>query len=443
MYLCKLSIEGKYLEIIMVKASSIKGIISAFNKQPLNSKEYLDKFYVDTIENRVGNNPSPIDILYEFCTEFYNEPAYLLMGHRGCGKSTELNNLKCRLFSEGFPIKLIDCNLEMDLRNVNHFDILYYIFLNLLDIVEENNISIDNQWLLDALNYFKSDNENIITTQDIVNDEFNIGVGLPDFLKKIFPLFASIKSDMKYNSTNTTVVRNKIELQTSKCLDLINFLKDKIFEETHKSPIIIFEDLDKIVPATRAIDVFSYYVLGEMQFPVIYTFPISLSYKGEFNNLKGKYSHKNLPMIKVNNKDNSVCESGINAIKEIVYKRADKNLFDEPALKQLILKTGGDIRDAFECIINAARLARKRNSDVIEEQDVRTSLILLKSDMKKMLVTSMYNDLLNIHNSKEEIENREKMLEFLQSHFVLEYNGDGWCDVHPLILDFIIEHKNE
>lgn len=425
----------------MEKANSIKEIISMFNKQPLNNKEYLDKFYVDTIENRVGDNPSPIDILYEFCTEFYNEPAYLLMGHRGCGKSTELNNLKCRLFSEGFPVKIIDCNLEMDLFNVNHFDILYYIFLNLLELVKENGISVDDKWLSDAFNYFKSDTTNTATYENLVSADVKAGVKTPDFINKIFPFFANIKSELQYNSTNTIEIRNKIERETTKCLELINFLKDKILSKTKKNPIIIFEDLDKIVPSTRAIDIFSYYILGQMQFPIIYTFPISLSYIGSFNNLKGKYNHRNLPMIKVTNKDNSICESGIEIIKEIVYRRADKKLFDEPALKNLILKIGGDIRDAFECIINAARLARKRNSNVIEEQDVRTSLISLKSDMRRMLVTSMYDDLLNIHNSKEEIEDREKMLKFLQSHFVLEYNGDGWCDVHPLILEFIIEHK--
>ena len=427
----------------MEKATKIKEIIAVFNKQPLNSKEYLDKFYVDTIVNRVGNNPSPIDILYEFCTEFYNESAYLLMGHRGCGKSTELNNLKCRLLSENFPVKIIDCNLEMDLFNVNHFDILYYTFLNLLEIVKEKNISVDNKWLSDAFNYFKSDTTNTAKYEHLVNGMVNAGAGVPDFINKIFPFFANIKAELQYNSTNTTEIRNKIERETAKCLELINFLKDKILNTTGKNPIIIFEDLDKIIPSARAIDIFSYYVLGQMQFPIIYTFPISLSYKGEFNNLKGKYNHKNLPMIKVTNKDNSVCESGINVIKEIVYKRADKKLFDKFALKTLILKTGGDIRDSFDCIINAARLARIRNSDIIEKQDIETSLISLKSDMTRMLVTSMYDDLLNINKSKEEIKDREKMLEFLQSHFVLEYNGDRWCDVHPLILEFINEHKNE
>jgi len=29
------------------------------------------------------------------------------------------------------------------------------------------------------------------------------------------------------------------------------------------------------------------------------------------------------------------------------------------------------------------------------------------------------------------------MLEFLEAHVVLEYNGERWHDLHPLIYDFL------
>ena len=433
--------------MIMEKATKIKDIIPVFDKQALNNKEDLKKFYCDTIEVRMGENrPSPIDDLFEACKTTEGKKTHLLMGHRGCGKSTELNNLKFRFEKEELPVTIIDCNLETNLFTVNHFDILYLIFLSLLNIAEKNNISLDLKWVVETLQYFKSDISDVKIEDEKINDVINAGAHIPDFLKKILPFFVGIKTDLQLNTSSSTEVRTKIERETGKCLNFINELKDKIFFKLKKNPIIIFEDLDKVIPESRALDIFSYYVLGQMQFPVIYTFPISLSYTERFADLEGIYNFLPLPMIKVRNKkDNAICTSGINAIKEIVGKRAEISLFEDAALQELILKTGGLLRDVFSCIVDAAKCAIHRNvfADKIEQKDVEIALTDLKSMMTRRLETKNYEALLKIHNSKCEIDDRAAMLKFFQAHLVLEYNGDRWCDVHPLILDFIKEHSKD
>jgi hypothetical protein len=427
----------------MEKATRIEDIIQAFDKLPLNNKEDLEKFYCETIEVRMGENrPSPIDDLFNACKTTKGKNAHLLMGHRGCGKSTELNNLKFRFEEEGLPVTIIDCNLETNLFTVNHFDILYLIFLSLLKITEENDISLDLKWVVSTLQYFKSDISEVIIEEQKINDVIDAGANIPDFLKKILPFFIDIKTDLQLNTSNSIEVRTKIEREAGKCLNYINELKDKIVLKLKKNPIIIFEDLDKVIPETRALDIFSYYVLGQMQFPVIYTFPISLSYTERFTDLEGIYNFLTLPMIKVKNReDNSICEKGINTIKKIVEKRAEISLFQEDALKYLILKTGGLLRDVFSCVMLAAKCAIHRNifADKIEQIDVEIALTDLKSMMTRRLETKNYEPLLKIHNSKSEIDDRSAMLKFFQAHLVLEYNGARWCDVHPLILDFIKE----
>jgi len=424
----------------MEKATQIKAIIQVFDKRALKEKKDIDKFYHDTIKERMGNNDSPIDDLFEICTTADNQSVPLLMGHRGCGKSTELNKLKLRFEEEGFPVVIIDCNLETDLFNVNHFDILYLLFFSLLNIAEKNNISLDSKWVVEALQYFKSDISDVIIDDKNIKDVIGAGINIPDFLKKILPFFVDIKTELQYNFSNSTVIKTKIERETKKCLGFINELRDRILFKLGKKPIIIFEDLDKIIPAERALDIFSYYVLGQMQFPVIYTFPISLSYTERFVDLEGIYEFLPLPMIKVKNReDNSICIAGVESLKEIVFKRAEKKLFDENALQELIVKTGGSIRDLFLCIIQSAKQARNRGSEKIEQQDVTIALNGLKADMTRRLESKdeNYEKLLSIHKNKTKIEDRESMLKFLRAHLVLEYNSERWCDVHPLILDFI------
>ena len=428
----------------MEKATKINDIIPVFNKLPLNKEEDLKQFYCDTIEVRMGENrPSPIDDLFDACKTTEGKNAHLLMGHRGCGKSTELNNLKFRFEKEGLPVTIIDCNLDTNLFTVNHFDILYLIFLSLLNIAEKNNIALHSKWIVETLLYFKSDISDVKIEGRRVNDVIEAGTTIPDLLKKLIPFFMGIKTDLQLNTSSSTEVRTKIERETGKCLSFINELKDKIFFKLKKNPIIIFEDLDKLIPESRAIDIFSYYVLGQMSFPVIYTFPISLSYTERFADLEGVYNLLTLPMIRVKNKeDDSICASGINAIKEIIGKRAEISLFKEEALQELILKTGGLIRDLFSCIVSAAKCAihRSVSADKIEQKDVEIALTDLKSMMTRRLETKNYKPLLKIHKSKSEIEDRAAMLRFFQAHFVLEYNGERWCDVHPLILDFINKH---
>ena len=428
----------------MEKATKISDIIPIFDKLPLKKEEDLKKFYCDTIEERMGENrPSPIEKLFKVCKTVEGKNAHLLMGHRGCGKSTELNNLKFRFEKEELPVVIIDCNTETNLFTVNHFDILYLIFLSLLNIAEKNNISLDSNWVIETLQYFKSDISEVKIDGKNIKDSVEAGIHIPEFLKKILPAFIGIKTDLQLNTSSSIEVRTKIERETGTCLNFINELKDKIFFKLKKNPIIIFEDLDKVIPESRAIDIFSYYVLGQMQFPVIYTFPISLSYTERFADLEGVYNFLTLPMIKVKNKeDDSICASGINAIKEIIGKRAEISLFKEEALQELILKTGGLLRDIFSCIVLAAECAIHRSvfADKVELKDVEIALTDLKSMMTRRLETKNYEPLLKIHKSKCEIDDRSTMLKFFQAHFVLEYNGERWCDVHPLILDFINKH---
>lgn len=80
-------------------------------------------------------------------------------------------------------------------------------------------------------------------------------------------------------------------------------------------PIIIFEDLDKLNP-DDAWKVFYNYaaILSGMTFPVIYTFPIGLSYDVRFSAMESYFITKTLPMIKISTIENKPFTEGINII---------------------------------------------------------------------------------------------------------------------------------
>lgn len=76
----------------MKYANQISEIINAFSPDPLKIDQ-MDRFYCsDTMEYRMSDKyNSPMEDIFDICQEDRVNNAFLLLGHKGCGKSTELN----------------------------------------------------------------------------------------------------------------------------------------------------------------------------------------------------------------------------------------------------------------------------------------------------------------------------------------------------------------
>lgn len=111
----------------MKYANQISEMINAFMPEALKL-EQMDKFYCsDTMECRTGDKySSPIEDILEICQNpvRQNAPnAFLLLGHQGCGKSTELNRMSEAFVSNGYPVKTVICSLDLDLLNISNSDL--------------------------------------------------------------------------------------------------------------------------------------------------------------------------------------------------------------------------------------------------------------------------------------------------------------------------------
>jgi hypothetical protein len=105
----------------------------------------------------------------------------------------------------------------------------------------------------------------------------------------------------------------------------------------------------------------------------------------------------------------------------------------------MIKKTGGVLRDLIEVIRSAGNIADNRNMDKIYEKDAKLALRVLKSDLTRMVEVKYYEFLKDVYNKKEQIQDNKDLLKFMEALIVLEYNGDRWHDLHPLIYDFLFE----
>jgi len=421
----------KQLEI--KRAETLSEILNTFQPEKLN-EENMSAFYYDkTMPIRMGDDySSPMDALFEDCSMVSGANAHLLSGHRGCGKSAELLNLKHRLEKVGHPVHIVECSMEMNLSKAECWDVLLLIVEGLCHIAYHNGIELPESLLTDVFDYIEKD----VTTETIKYTEASTQLGA------VFELIAFIKANLKVGTQTRTNIKEKMERRASDWLRYVNEISDIITNKMNgKQPVLIFEDLDKIQPYERASDVFSYEVLSKLPFPVIYTFPIPLIYDAKAAYPRSLYRLRVLPMIKVANDDKTENKDGIEILRKIVKLRADEKLFEKDALTELIKQTGGVLRHLFECIITASRRARWREANRIEIEDSRRALAELSGDLRKQISMSDNDMLQNIYNNpkhKKQIEDREPLLKQMSALVVLEYqNGEPWHDLHPLIARFL------
>lgn len=425
----------------MKRASQISEVINAFSLEPVKHNQ-MEEFYCDnTMEIRMNDKySSPMDDIYDLCCRGGDE-AVLLLGHKGCGKSTELNRVSLKLEQDGYPVKTMICTEDLDLLKLVYSDLLILMGDALLTIAKEHGCEIEKE-ILDEIELFWQEATETQTYVDTTESgtETGIKVETPKVLSGLLSVFANIKANLKYNEENRIEYRKKISARSSEWIELLKKIANKIREKTEgKSPILIFEDLDKLNPED-AWEVFYNYaaILSGMSFPVIYTFPIGLSYDTRFATLDSYFVTKTLPMIKISTIDGQIFDAGIAVIKEIVEKRANLHLFEQNVLEELIRKTGGSLRDLFKAIIASATRANRRKAEQISLQDAKYALEMLKTELTRRIELCDYAFLKNIYSGdKETIEDKEILLKMLQASVVLEYNGKRWHNVHPLVIEFL------
>lgn len=428
----------------MKYANQISEIINAFSPAPLNMDQMEEFYCKGTMEYRTSDKyDSPIEDIFDSCRNSEERAAFLLLGHRGCGKSTELNHMSQKLISEGYYVKTIVCGKDLFLFDIVYSDLFILLGEALLEIAEESECELDENLLNDIRNFWNEGTETRTWTESgAIFCEAGTGVQNGGILKGILNIFAAIKADLKLNEETRKEYRRKLSVRSSEWIRLLGCVSEKIARNTGgKNPIIIFEDLDKLNPED-AWKVFYNYaaILSGMRFPVIYTFPISLSYDARFAAMESYFVTKTLPMIKIETIENEPFEEGTQIIRNIVEKRADLELFEEDVLDRMIQYSGGSLRDLFSFINSAAKRAMRRDSVTISQEDAERALEELKTSLTRRIEKNEYPFLLNIYNgNKELIEDKAMLLKMLQASVVLEYNGKRWHNVHPLVVKFFEE----
>ena len=438
------------MSINIQKAATLIECINSFEPEPLRGDDY-DNMFCDTHEARTGNitDNRILDLIDSYLT--IRSPKHtLLIGHTGCGKSTEMQTFIREMVLKKHLVADISAKEKLDLRAVTYIDLLIMIMIELVQNAASEGIEIDSDVVNNISQYWNS----IITNEKIKDSSLagKLELGVDSELSvfaKFLKFLGSLKMVLKTETLTRNAVKTIIEPEISEFIENLRYVSQSITEELKKQsrppiPIIVVDDLDKL-EVDRANELFYNHggTLTLLPIHVIYTFPIQMSYTPQFASLDAYFESVFLPMIKLQNwvkgTEYEQFLQGPEVIKCIVHKRANAELFEENALDHMIKMTGGYLRDLFKAIMNAARIANRRGSYRIELEDTKVALNKIQSDITRSLKSEHYKILQSIFNGdKRKIDNREELLDLLQSRVILEYNGRRWCDLHPLVEELLI-----
>lgn len=432
------------------KATCVEEIPDSFEAEPLTTQAEMDKFYVETMEARTGDpDESPIYEIEKACKTPRERNAMLLLGHRGCGKSTELNDMKLRLEMEDRPVVIIQCEEQMALANRPEYsDLLILMGDTLLNLARELDVPI-LPGTAKTIQTFWTPGERISDTVSEADIEISSGVEVasPPLIASVINLFANLKDSLKYNETIRTTYKERLTRNYEDWRRVLRQLSDGIWKKIGKQPVLIFEGLDRM-DQEEARNVFFEHArnLADVSFPVIYTFPIALYYENSFPSIEHFFHLVTVfPMLKLETVDGTPYFEGVEKLREIVQRRVEFGVINDGALDLMIQKSGGSLRDLFRAIRTASQRAMNRANrtgqanEQVTMDDAKRALVRLKSDITSRIEgDEEFQLLVEIYNGQRtKIKNRKMLLRMLQARIVMEYNGERWFNVHPLVADYL------
>lgn len=417
----------------IMQTKDLNKVYSLFNPMKPLTGHQLKDYYIDREKN-------PIQSLKDcLLRELEEYDKILFTGHRGCGKSTELNRLReDEDLNKNYFIVHYSAEDVLDILDLNYIDLLFSIESMIYQYARAEGIEFDND-LLSSLSKFwipkASEIKGFIEREEERKPQ--------EILDKFYRELVSEKGRLKLEPFTRGYLREKMSPMVVEIIGHINSFSTIIRKETKKNILVIIDGLDK--PDLKIAYELFYNRATSITQPsckIIYTIPIALLYQAEFRGIERNFHSKFiLPNVKIQHRNGSLYEKGYETLRYVVLKRISNDLIEDNALNLLISKSGGVIRELTLLMRTACDIAIVNGKDKIDLVSSQQAVNAIKNDYHRVLRKEHYQELIKIHNTKDICE--LVFPELLHNLSILEYSNDeNWWNVHPIVLE-LIEESNE
>ena len=412
----------------MPQATNLDEAYNNFTIEPLREEKEFEEFYVPR-----PSMTSPIDELKDRIEKSKRPEKYLLLGFRGCGKSTELNRLTRMLNQDRFLVVNYSVQEELDINDFDFRDFFASMALKIYDLAEKE-VKLKQEIKEDFREFMM---EITHTKEEDVTKHTGVGLSFSNLI--LLKLGREAKS--------REYIRKELETKISDLIQRLQWLIIEVVDKLRKRIVVIVDDLDKLARYPQAEGFFyqNYSLLLQPNCFIIYTFPIPLAFNPYFENVRHGFDDDLiLPQPPVKTKDGErVNQKNFDFYRKIAEKRADLNLIEEQALTEAILSTG-KLSEFISIMRDAAIKAHRNKKGKITRDEVGSALEKLRRTYDRTLNDEHITRLLEIHGKKEA---RDRSIEesisrdLLFSLTAVEYEDEEgrWCDVNPVLLPLVEE----
>jgi hypothetical protein len=399
--------------------------------EPLMNEELQD-FYV-------RREDSPVNELVNLLAMDDDATQYLVAGHRGGGKTTELRRLEQNCVRD-YTVVWVDTDTALDKFNIGHAEVAVLIGMQVVQRLADAGWKLPKKLEKELLESLKK-----ITYQDKVT-----GGGELQLPKLFQDLGMLLKVGFGRETTRTLEVKPVLG-------EIINKVNEIIAAAQREKPklLVIVDGLDR-KEYSIALEMFSSSLLTDLKCHIIYAIPIALRYSPSFRQPMESFTKcldlSNIAVFKCDEMARPTanpCKVGRHILMEVVQKRLAKlgnayaNLLEPEAMDLLCEKSGGVMRELVRLVRTACEVALRKQASKIDRAIAEEAV---REEHRTYTIEDYhFPELETVHRtgklSSNEFDSPKHgriviCNELLHYKLVLGYNDkkyERWFDVNPML----------
>lgn len=411
------------------RASTLDQILDHFDPRvALSASPEHAGWYVE----RIGSPRGQVKILLDRPGAWEKEEKILFVGHRGAGKSTELNRLAADL--EGrYLVVPVDVLRLTGQTSPRYEDLMLVLGTRITQACLTPALAEKMSDLLQPIKDWWTRVFSSRTPFKATGSDRELALSLSSFL-------GEGEIGFKQSSQTRETILDLLNHQMPDLLRHTNAAIERAREAgTHL--LVIVEGLDKIdLEAARAIFLGRAPTITALHAHMVFTFPLALRHSDDFNTIRTSFTRTVfLTNLATRHLDESPDPEGIKTLEELVLQRLSEKLIDPEALRSMVEMSGGLPAHLVELIRGSALEALERGLPRIDSTCADKAILDLRRDLSAPLKRADY-DVLAARQQDRQLTNDEAEQRLLFNAALVEYsNGRVWCDVHPALVQVLTD----
>lgn len=364
-----------------------------------------------------------------------------IVGHKGTGKTTLVRKAMGELRAKGLMAVQINTQLAIDQGGFTFTDMMLVVARSVIACLREQDIELDSI-LIDQVQRWFAEELLEESHSKQIQGSVEASVGAENKLALLAAFSAKVTAALKTDNDYRRVIRSRAERDPRDLVRRVNLLLDGAHEALAKRRqqlCVVFDNLEKIddralvdQAVLRRADEFR-----SLRCHLLLFFSPADQYSPRTIQAEQAFPIINVPVLPVRfrgDPPDPVRPEATRALTRLLDARlmVDEVFADaEACVRALARLSGGHVRDLLQIARRAVELAEPDKVDVADIEKAARRVASSRTVLMRPEDWPRAREIAKEHR----VENREEDSHLILHSCVLNYNGEPWWDVHPLLRD--------